>query len=36
MKRVKFFLHNSVVHPICGILWFVGFDSLADWIHNQF
>jgi hypothetical protein len=26
--------HNAIIHPICGVLWWVGATSLADWLHE--
>jgi len=27
-------LHNCVVHPICGALWWLGFKRLPDALHD--
>lgn len=31
---MRFLFHNAVMHPICGLLWFVGADRVADWLHD--
>lgn len=28
-----FLCHNVVVHPLCGLCWFVGLKRLGDWLH---
>ncbi len=30
----RFFLHNTVLHPIAGVLWFFGFEKQGDRIHD--
>lgn len=36
---LRWLLHNTVIHPIAGCLWFLGLevtgDRLHDWHHNQ-
>jgi len=32
--RIRWLMHNTLVHPICGVLWFFEFNELADRIHN--
>lgn len=27
--------HNTVVHPVCGVLWALGATRLADWLHSM-
>lgn len=34
MTRIAFFLHNVVIHPICGVLWLIGANVAADAIHD--
>jgi hypothetical protein len=36
MTRLAFALHNIVIHPICGVLWFVGARRAGDWLHGLF
>lgn len=31
--RIDYLFHNVIIHPICGVLWFVGLTSLADRLH---
>lgn len=26
--------HNVVVHPVAGVLWFVGLTAAGDWVHD--
>ncbi len=35
MRRLLFFLHNVVVHPIAGWLWLLGFDRIAEELHKM-
>lgn len=35
MRKIRFALHNIIVHPICGVLWLVGFEKLPDWMHEN-
>lgn len=32
--HLRWLLHNVVVHPVCGLLWFVGFERAADRLHS--
>jgi predicted xylose isomerase-like sugar epimerase len=41
MRSLHWLLHNTVGHPIAGILWFVsditgkhGFSEVADLVHD--
>lgn len=32
--NLTWLVHNLIVHPICGVLWFVGFVRVPDHIHE--
>lgn len=36
---LRWLVHNTLIHPVAGCLWFLGFevagDRLHDWHHNQ-
>ncbi len=34
MQRLKFFIHNIILHPIAGLFWVIGFNSIGDYIHG--
>ena len=34
VSRAMFLVHNVIVHPICGVLWFLGADRAGDWLHR--
>ena len=29
-------IHNVIIHPIAGVLWFVGLTRTGDWLHDSF
>lgn len=29
-----FAFHNIVIHPVCGVLWLIGANRLADRLHG--
>lgn len=31
---IRWLLHNTITHPICGCLWFVGLYRAGDWLHE--
>lgn len=31
--RWRFLAHNVLVHPVAGVLWFLGFDQFAERVH---
>ena len=33
-KKFWFFIHDVIIHPICGILWILGLDKWGDWLHD--
>lgn len=35
MEKLKFLLHNTIIHPICGVMWFFGLEKLPDWLHKN-
>jgi hypothetical protein len=35
MTALRFAFHNIVIHPICGVLWFLGAARLADRLHGE-
>ncbi len=34
MKRLGFLIHDVLAHPLCGLLWIVGFQKAGDWFHE--
>ncbi len=32
---LRWLFHNVVVHPACGVLWFVGATKLGDRLHES-
>jgi hypothetical protein len=36
MQRWRNLRHNLVVHPVAGVLWFLGFDRAGDWLHDNY
>ena len=35
MIRLKNAWHNIVIHPIAGLFWLVGWQSMGDYIHGK-
>ena len=33
-KTMRFLLHNCLVHPVAGLLWFFGLDAAGDAVHR--
>jgi hypothetical protein len=33
---ISFLLHNTVIHPIAGIFWFIGLGNIGNAIHEVF
>lgn len=33
-KRVGYFVHDVLAHPLCGLLWIVGARLAGDWLHD--
>lgn len=33
-KRVGYFVHDVVAHPLCGLLWIFGANSVGNWLHD--
>lgn len=33
-NNVKMLIHNVVIHPIVGLIWFLGYDRLGKIIHG--
>ena len=39
MRRLGFFVHDVLAHPLCGLLWIVGewipaFEGAGEWLHE--
>lgn len=34
MGRISFLLHNLVMHPVAGFLWFIGLEGAGDFVHS--
>lgn len=34
MQRLTFLGHNLIIHPIAGLLWFLGLDRVAEVLHS--
>ncbi len=34
-QGMGFFIHDVVTHPVCGVLWILGLDKVADWLHDS-
>lgn len=34
MLKIKMLWHNLVLHPLAGMLWFVGLTRAGDWVHG--
>lgn len=32
--RLRIFIHDVFAHPFAGMLWIIGWDKAAYWIHN--
>ena len=33
-ETMRFLLHNCLVHPVAGLLWFLGLDAAGDAVHR--
>lgn len=33
-KLAWIFLHDVLAHPVCGLLWILGFSKAGDWLHE--
>jgi len=33
-KKLWFFIHDILAHPICGLCWIFGIDTFGDWLHD--
>lgn len=33
--KIMSFIHNVIIHPICGIMWLLGFSKIPDWLHEN-
>ena len=34
LTRLMWFIHNTIGHPIAGILFLFGLDKAGDWVHD--
>jgi len=35
LRRLRTLYHNCVLHPIAGLLWFVGLQAAGDRVHGE-
>lgn len=33
-KLAWVFIHDVLAHPVCGLLWILGFSKAGDWLHE--
>jgi len=34
VTNLLWLFHNTIIHPICGLLWHLGAERLGDWLHD--
>ena len=34
MTNLLWLIHNTISHPLAGILFFLGFDKAGTWVHD--
>lgn len=34
-RRLRTAYHNCVLHPLAGLLWFLGLQAAGDWVHGE-
>jgi hypothetical protein len=32
--NLLFLVHNVILHPLAGLLWFIGLERFPDWLHG--
>ena len=33
-KKLWYFIHDILAHPICGVCWIIGLNTFGDWLHE--